>query len=297
MLRMVSLLLMLALISPAASAITGMFWQPQLRDANISAPQWVTLMSRLRQQGIDTLVVQWTQYGPAFSDESGSKLLLQRINAARDAGLKVIVGLHADPEFFSRQKQTGAALTHYLARLRIADILQAKREMNQRGFQPQGWYISAEIDDLNWRGPQARTQLLRWLSETRSQLKAVDNQPVYISSFFAGHMTPDDYQQMVAQIRQSGINVWVQDGRGVNTLSSSECQRYLDATAQCAGSTPASGIVYEIFHQIAGKTFRGVPLPEEETRALMAQKSACDKDRLYFELRYAPAAQGIMQYD
>lgn len=56
--------------------------------------------------------------------------------------------------------------------------------MSQAGFQPDGWYISAEIDDLNWRDVSVRAPLLKWLKDSRQMLQAVADKPVYISSFF-----------------------------------------------------------------------------------------------------------------
>ena len=56
-------------------------------------------MSQLRLQGFDTLVLQWTRYGDAFTQPEQRALLFKRAAAAQQAGLKLIVGLNADPEF------------------------------------------------------------------------------------------------------------------------------------------------------------------------------------------------------
>lgn len=46
----------------------GIIWQPQNRDSQITdAPSGRGLMSQLRLQGFDTLVLQWTRYGDAFT--------------------------------------------------------------------------------------------------------------------------------------------------------------------------------------------------------------------------------------
>lgn len=283
-------ILLLALASPFANAMNAIFWQPQIRDNSISQEKWRELMKGLQQEGVDTLVLQWTRYGDAFSSPTERQHLQQRTADARAAGLAVIIGLYADPEFFQRQKQKGAARDNYLNRLRIADVQQARIWSGYGN----GWYISAEIDDLNWRNPEAREQLLQWLSVTRSQLKSIDDKPVYVSSFFAGNMAPDDYRRMLTEIHNRGVQVWVQDGEGVGKMSVTERQRYLDASAGCQSVTPASGIVHEIFKIIPGKTFNAVPLPDSEQKVRMARKSECGKDRLYFSLRYMPQAKGMM---
>lgn len=293
MLKLRHLFLLLMLASPWANAMKAVFWQPQLRDASVTAEQWSGLMQTLRQQGFDTLVLQWTQYGSAFTDDAGQQQLRLRAGAAKAAGLKVIVGLNADPDFFSRQKQSAAALNHYLGRLRVADIKQAKR---WTAFAPDGWYLSAEIDDLNWRSPEKREQLLRWLKDTRQQLAKIDGKPVWISSFFAGNMTPESYAGMLAEIEQRQIGVWVQDGHGVKSLTPTQRQLYLDSAAGCQASTPARGIVYEIFDVLPGKTFSARPLDAKAMSAQLAKTSSCGKDSLWFSLRYLPAAQGILQH-
>lgn len=284
------LLWLLILLSPLAGAMNAVFWQPQLRDSSVSAPQWQSLMKTLYQTGFDTLVLQWTQYGDAFNDKEQRQSLQQRVDAARAAGLKVIIGLHGDPAFFQRQMQPAAALEHYLGRLRVSDIKQARAWANRAD----GWYISAEIDDLNWRNSARRERLLAWLDNTRMQLASISSRPVYISSFFAGNMTPEGYRQLLEDIRRTGIAVWVQDGRGVNKLTAVERQRYLDLSAGCKGQTPASGVVYELFQVIPDKRFRARALADGELAEQLAQKPACAKDRLYFSLRYLPAAHGIM---
>ena len=284
------LLLLLALASPFASAMKAVFWQPQLRDSSVTAARWQALMADLRHSGFDTLVLQWTAYGDAFTDDAQRAALQQRADDARAAGLKVIVGLHGDPEFFQRQAQSGAARTHYLARLRVADIIRAKAWQGR----VDGWYISAEIDDLNWRSRAVREQLVDWLTSTRRQLAGISPVPVYISSFFAGNMTPDGYRQLVADVAGAGIKVWVQDGRGVDKLTAEERQRYLTASAGCGGSAPASGVVYEVFRMLPGSAFHAAPLSAPELSARMKQGSACGKDSVYFSLRYLPAARGVL---
>lgn len=297
MLKLRHLILLMMLISPWACAMKAVFWQPQLRDSSVSAVQWATLMQTLHRQGFDTLVLQWTQYGTAFANDNGHQQLQQRAAAARAAGLKVIVGLNADPDFFSRQKQSAAALKHYLGRLRVADLQQAKRWSEEADFRPDGWYLSAEIDDLNWRSPQKRAELIAWLGDTRQQLAQHDDRPVYISSFFAGNMAPDGYAALLTEIEKLGIGVWVQDGLGVKTLNPAQRQLYLDAVAGCHATTPARGIVYEIFDVTPGKTFSARPLPAKQMSAQLGKPSRCGKDGVWFSLRYLPAAQGILHHD
>ncbi|MGQ7091240.1 DUF4434 family protein, partial [Escherichia coli] len=223
-------------------------------------------------------------------------LLFKRAAAAQQAGLKLIVGLNADPEFFMHQKQSSAALESYLNRLLAADLQQARLWSAAPGVTPDGWYISAEIDDLNWRSEAARQPLLTWLNNAQRLISDVSAKPVYISSFFAGNMSPDGYRQLLEHVKATGVNVWVQDGSGVDKLTAEQRERYLQASADCQSSAPASGIVYELFVAGKGKTFTAKPKPDAEIASLLAKRSSCGKDTLYFSLRYLPVAHGILEY-
>ncbi|EGC2519119.1 DUF4434 family protein, partial [Escherichia coli] len=253
--KFIFVLLTLLLVSPFSFAMKGIIWQPQNRDSQVTDTQWQGLMSQLRLQGFDTLVLQWTRYGDAFTQPEQRALLFKRAAAAQQAGLKLIVGLNADPEFFMHQKQSSAALESYLNRLLAADLQQARLWSAAPGVTPDGWYISAEIDDLNWRSEAARQPLLTWLNNAQRLISDVSAKPVYISSFFAGNMSPDGYRQLLEQVKATGVNVWVQDGSGVDKLTAEQRERYLQASADCQSPAPASGIVYELFVAGKGKTF------------------------------------------
>lgn len=208
--KFIFVLLTLLLVSPFSFAMKGIIWQPQNRDSQVTDTQWQGLMSQLRLQGFDTLVLQWTRYGDAFTQPEQRALLFKRAAAAQQAGLKLIVGLNADPEFFMHQKQSSAALESYLNRLLAADLQQARLWSAAPGVTPDGWYISAEIDDLNWRSEAARQPLLTWLNNAQRLISDVSAKPVYISSFFAGNMSPDGYRQpqqaATQQTLRSGVD-------------------------------------------------------------------------------------------
>lgn len=297
MIRLFSFLIALILFSAPSFAMNGIFWQPQLRDNTVSDAQWLSLMQTLRQQQFDTLVIQWTRYGEAFRDEKARAALLNKAQAAQQAGLNVILGLYADPDFFNRQKQPPAALANYLNRLLAQDLAQAKLWTQKPGFKPDGWYISAEIDDHNWREQTARTLMLTWLGDAHRLLTSVADKPVYISSFFAGNMSPDGYNQLISQIKNTGVKVLVQDGGGTGKLSAAQRELYLNRSAGCDAAAAASGIVYEIFTANPGRVFSARPKPLRQIESLLEIPSRCARDRFYFSLRYLPAAEKILRHD
>lgn len=287
--------LALLCLSTLSQAMTGIFWQPQLRDNNVSDTQWVSLMKSLQQQGFDTLIVQWTQYGEALSGQEEQTILKKRMSAAHDAGLHLVIGLNSDPEFFSLQKQSASVLPSYLTRLKDKDIKQAQYWSEALAGKFEGWYISAEIDDANWRDDSVRTMMKDWLKDTHSSLVKVANKPIYISSFFAGNTTPSNYAKLIAEINGIGLNVWVQDGGGTNTLTTAQRTLYLDASAGCSTDTPASGVIYELFSIHPSKTFKASQKETKDITRLLTTPSQCEKDRIFFSLRYLPIANGIME--
>lgn len=88
--KFIFVLLTLLLVSPFSFAMKGIIWQPQNRDSQVTDTQWQGLMSQLRLQGFDTLVLQWTRYGDAFTQPEQRTLLFKRAAAAQQAGLKLI---------------------------------------------------------------------------------------------------------------------------------------------------------------------------------------------------------------
>lgn len=297
-LRLILLFCLLASYFPV-HALTGIFWQPQSRDLSVSEASWTSLMRKVKKQGFDTLVVQWTRYGESFSSDQDTKQLLQKINHAQSAGLNVIVGLYADPEFFVRQKQPAAALDNYLNRLRVLDIQQIKLWEKELSTPPVGWYISAEIDDVNWRDDTNRNALLSWLAEIKNNITQHSDLPIYISSFFTGNMSPEAYHDLTHQINRIGINVWIQDGGGVGKLTEVQRALYLDRILPCSSNSgrSVSGAIHEVFTASRKTEFTASPKSKNEIRSILQRQSMCNYDNLYFSLRYLPISSGILEYD
>ena len=279
-----------------AGATTAIFYQPQLRDRDVTQAQWPELFAQIHAQGFDTLVVQWTQYGDAFGDPAGHAWLLQRVREARAAGLRIVLGLGSDPAFFQRQEVVPEALGDYLHTLSRHNAEVAGRWNGELGSAAiAGWYLPIEIDDRRWRDPKARKQLQDYLATERRQLDRIAARPVFVTSFFAGNMTPSRYVELLADVQRSGVRVWVQDGAGTGRLRQGERELYLGAIGQCAGPH-ANGMVYEIFRQTGeDKAFTASALPSVEASAALAQRAPCEGDSVFFELRYLPAMEKVLR--
>lgn len=289
------LLLLLALgLAPPASALTGVFYQPQLRDRSVDEGQWQRLLQALRADGIDTLVLQWSRHGPAFADADGRAWLAGRVRAARDAGLEVVVGLAYDPAFFERQERADTTLAPYLRGLREDDAGTARDWL---ALLPEadiaGWYLPMEVDDRRWRGPAARAALLHYLAGAVEQLGG-GGKPVYVTSFFTGNMAPERYQEFLAALARSGVRLWVQDGGGTGKLGEPERHLYLQKAVGCRNGK-AAGLVVEMFRQTGSdEAFAATPLPAADAAGRLARRAPCGRDTVFFSLRYLPAAAGVL---
>ena len=284
------LLTTLLLAAPVANAMNAVMYQPQLRDTTVSDAQWQTVLSQLKGQGIDTLVLQWSRYNEAFTGGESRAWLEHKAQLTVSSGLKLVIGLAADGQFFERQKQPEPALENYLNHLRANDVAVAKRWVEVLGAQSiSGWYISSELDDRRWRDPQMQRLAEDWMKKTRLSLAAVADKPVSVSSFFAGNMTPDSYRKWVTTLSHSGVKVWVQDGAGTQMLTEAERALYLQA--------PSAGKVIELFRQDKqSRTFKATPAPVEYQQKWLATPVPQGQDRVYFSLRYMSAANGVLAH-
>lgn len=283
-------LLALLALSPAAQALTAVFYQPQLRDRAVAEAEWPALFAGVRASGADTLVVQWTRHGEAFAAGDERAWLGRRLREARAAGLALVLGLHADPEAFAQLAQGDAALPAYFRRQLRANARLAQDWRNELGSDAiAGWYLPLEVDDRRWRAPAAREHLWRYLAD-ESNVLGREGLPVYVSSFFAGYMAPAAYAELVADLQRTGVRLWVQDGAGTGVLTPAMRARYLAAVGDCAAA-PAAGVVFELFRQTApDATFAAEGAADASVR--LAQRAPCGGDTLFFSLRYLPAAGG-----
>ncbi|GGP23095.1 DUF4434 domain-containing protein [Silvimonas iriomotensis] len=286
-------LALLALLSlPAlAHAMTALFYQPQTRDNSVPDAAWPGLFASVKHAGFDTLVVQWTQNGEAFATPQEKDWLAQRMTDARKAGLNLVIGLNGDPDFFVRQRQPLRILETYFRSHSHADAQLAQYWVKRlRADAISGWYLPLEIDDVRWRDAEALTSLSHWLSQSAGQVRKAADKPVYTSSFFAGHMAPQQFAAMIGQVaQQSGVKVWVQDGAGTGKLNAAERGVYLQALGQC-DKPAARGVIYEIFRQTGtDEAFTAERRSVDEVRTLLQQRAPCQGDSVFFSLRYLPS--------
>lgn len=283
----VLVLILLGMVLPAHGS-QGIFYQPQLRDATLGELRWDEIVAQVKQEGFDTLIVQWTRYGDAFAKPEESAWLVARLKRAHAAGLKLVLGLYADPAFFQRQDQSAGSLARYLDQQESHNHLLAEEWLDRLGEGSiAGWYLPAELDDFNWRDPERQVLLAKHLASSVKALREVSPEPVYISSFFTGKMSPQAYRDLLTRLADKGVNLMVQDGSGTMVLSRAERDLYLGALYPCEGRV--AGLIHELFVQKSrGSTFKAEPLTESQQRALWSTPSQCGSQRWFFSLRYLP---------
>lgn len=285
---LLAILLCCLSLSSQAGDIRGIFFQPQRSDLSVPLENWPQIFSAAKSRGFNTLVIQWTSYGDLFASPKNQQWLKDRLMQASEADLKLIVGLSGDPEIFTRLKQPPPVVGSYLRKMNQMNNELASQWVNTF---PQGaitgWYLPIEIDDREWREDAARAELTKYLVRQVSELNQVQALPVYVSSFFAGNMTPEGYAAFLENLEaESKVRLWIQDGAGTNKLMAVERELYLGAVGNCT-SFAASGIIFEIFKQTqADKQFAAIPFDVSNMSKALKQTSPCGGDNLFFALNY-----------
>ena len=211
-----------------------MIWQPLNEDKSLSYPAIQARLTSIKQQGFDTLLVQWSQFGyERFQIYGTPEIWLQRlVRATVEADMKLIFGLYHDPEFFVHIQKEGKERQDLLALIRKRSLDQATNDYRYITQLPNfaGWYLPEEIDDMHWNTPLGRQTLSDHLKETVQSLKAITpNAPVFTSAFFSGHLPPKEYALWLAQLEaQTQLRILVQTGYGVGRLTLQEIKAYLD---------------------------------------------------------------------
>ena len=269
----------------SAMALTAIFYQPQAADTKISTQAWPTLFHSVRQQGFDALIIQWSEYGDFLKGNGDRDWLVQRVIEANNAGLKLIIGLKSDPDVFSKLHESPSTLRNYFNKL----TQENKSLINYWvSALPNdailGWYLPLEIDDKEWRD-QDKLEVLQSYLQRESSINA--GKPTYISSFFTGNMTPQNYANMIINLkRNSTIKLWIQDGGGTNRLTKSERTLYLNQLSNCKDPI-ADGVIYEIFHQTQqDEKFLAQNLSTANLASKLKMRAPCQGDSIFFEMRY-----------
>jgi hypothetical protein len=245
-----------------ATTFEATFLQLLTRDETRTEHEWRDLLERLHRQGIRTLIIQWTSADGVdfYPGLTGTRAVAQIVpvilEAAREADLRVWIGLQEDPSWWSLQDRSDTELERYFASRLVAleGRLPSLKALIEGG-DPQttvGWYITDEIDDTRWQSRGREEALQEYLAGVVRLLGLVDRgRPVAISAFANGAQDPHRYAAQLSRlVRISGIKrLLFQDGTGAGKRTSAEAALTARAIAR---SLSASGtqfsVVVELFN-------------------------------------------------
>lgn len=259
------------------------FYQPLVRDQHLTTAQWQQILTSAQQQGMTALALQWGQHGEvAFYAETGAAAAL--LAAVEQMKLPLWLGLYADPLYFQTITATGTDKKKYFKQ-QLNLSLEVRRKwlgyIARHPLQLQGWYFPMELNDTDFTD----AAYVHWLRAELKRIAQVLEEPLAISLYYNDVVPVKDWLAAAEQIAESKLQLWVQDGYGVTQAQSNRA--LLLTQLPCSFS-----VIAEQFKQVSApdEIFRARPLTAEEQQ----QQSRSCHPRILFELRYMPAAEGLL---
>ena len=279
------------------SPLKGIFYQPWREDLALTPSDWDQRMSRLHQDGLDTLYIQWLRYGDTdFLNarlKTGEPIIAAILDSAATHGINIYMGLFSDPDYFHALPLPLPDLTGYLSSLRTKSLDTARSFVARYGKHPafHGWYLPEEIDDLNWQSPDRQQLLNTHLRRLRNGLKRLDrHKSAAVSSFFTGAASPEAYAAFCKRLMDGADHLLlVQDGLGTGRTDLCTTQKYHDMLHETAGHDRRLYWVVELFNdELPGPGFSGKAVPPDQfhERLAVVHELFRGKRLIAFSLRY-----------
>jgi len=261
--------------------VHSLFYQPLTKDAHI---QWKKKFRQMNNQNIDTLILQWSQYG-TYNFLDNKEWLNTILDEASQHNIKVIIGLYADENYFKTLKNDTTDIAQYLNTLKTKNLQQANKIFTQaakyRSFY--AWYIYDEINDLYFRSKSKQLLLHNYLADLAKGLKKISQKPLYISSYFSMAMEPNDFAIMLSYLSSQQYTVLLQSGVGAQLVNLRESAIYMQAFYKHY-DTPFIPIV-ESFKIVDTKTL-AISQKSRCKQMKMLEKSTKHKSFSIFSMRY-----------
>jgi len=297
--------------SPQKSPVTGTFLQLNRECADFSTEEWRKALAFSREAGLTEIIVQWTAtdtiayFEPAPERYTETHPTVNRLlDAAADLDLKVILGLSHDPRYW-KNINTRADVIDVYFRVRNTQNLFLQEFLLETFGENKVWtgyYISEEIDDLNWREPSLEIVFHQFLLRSGRIIRERDEErSIAISSFFRKRTAPSTFATNLRNLMSATEigQLWIQDGIGVELLSSSLIEPYYQAIARNFSQPPPNvGIVVELFEQTSppNEPFKADPaLPGRVERQLRDASLLGSPITLFSLFDYADPSKGGRQ--
>lgn len=234
----------------------------QLWQAHLSWPvaRWESLFDAFERLGVKEVVIQWSEVdGVRYFDTRAATagpvdIILQQ---AERRGMHVVMGLTHDTHYWERVSQPNRA--SYLAERKMSNealiAALAPRLVANRALR--GWYISDEIDDLNWTAPQDNSALNTYLRGLTERLGVYSPGRGVALSGFANASTSADNLAQQWQVRLDTVpdltQLYFQDGIGVGKLQINKLTGHYNALAREMRRHGGAMVpVVETFVQVGG---------------------------------------------
>jgi hypothetical protein len=278
-----------------AARLQGTFLQLTAAHGDWQPADWARLFEYFKELRLSQLVIQWTVYDDLafFPTTAGRQVprpsLSTIMQLADAAGLQIWVGLSHDPEFWDKIRRDPKLVEVYFRRVRLRDEAIARELAPQLQPHPsfRGWYITEEVDDVNWQEAPAREVLFAFLRDLSAFLHTLTpGATVALSGFTNARVDPETLGRFWKELLGSAPidRVLFQDGIGAEKLKLDELPLYLGALAQASKARSRQlQVVVELFRQASAKPFRAQPASWERV-ARQLKIAAC----------YAP--DGIMAF-
>ena len=253
--------------------VEGTFIQLSREWADHGEDEWEENLDILQDAGMDTLIIQWTAsssiayFQPAPEAYTETYPVINNLfKAAEDREVTIILGLHCDPKYWEYIDTRNDVRDVYFRvrntqNLRLQESLLESFDANPNWT---GYYLSEEIDDINWREPADEEIFHQFLLRSGRIIHERDpNRTLSISSFFRKRTAPSTYANNLIDLMSATRvdRLWIQDGIGVEPLSGPLIEPYFAtlAASRSVDQLPPIGMVVELFEAVSN--------PDEQFKA------------------------------
>lgn len=275
----------------------GSFYQPWRENLCDGPEAWGPWMADLRATGVSRLIVQWVSWEhdwlfvsrPCTTDTANDDRLRQLLDAAAQHGISVWLGLDGSSYWWKATQacNSDVEVSGYLSwrAAVLAELAEALLPVTGHAAFG-GWYLSDEIDDINWIGSFRAEALGAFLQSITASLKTWTPQKRIAISYFANGSRTNAEQCEVQWRRWFNAaplldEVLFQDGIGAGHNTLAQWPALLAAVSRAAATaTPKRRCtpVVELFEPRQPKEadeplFHPAPASRVEAQMALAKKN------------------------
>lgn len=254
--------------------LQGTFIQLDGELASWKKKQWKSFFETMQQLKINSVIVQWSVLGNDAFYASSKFHAIQTtplnliLELADSTGMRVTVGLSHDPSYWDAIKTTDkrSYLEKRLKTNRQVALELLPQVIHHTSFV--GWYISDEVDSIDWSAATDQQLLFLYLQQLAQYLHDLTSKAdIGISGFASPDTTPAALKRFWQDLLMQAVavhTVYFQDGIGAANLKLSNLDKYFKAIKTATDATHRDFVpVIELFRQTAGE-----PLSQTEFAAV-----------------------------